>query len=468
MRGRRSLAAAAAAGLAAVVAVALLVRDDDRAAPSFTRDVAPVLQQKCAGCHQLGGIAPFSLESGAAARARSTAIAAAVESRRMPPWPPGPQSPAYRDEDRRQLSDDEVETLVEWARSGARVDGPALKAPPRATLVTGPGESAHTQTPERGYLPPGRGDDYRCFRLDPGLDGRAYVTSAAIQPGVPSMVHHVILFRARPAQVVEAQRLDAASSVAGWPCFGGTGLGMTVDSLDDAGWIAAWAPGSGQGRYPEGTGAELEAGSGIVMQVHYFRGEETKLDRTTVNLTLAPGSEELEPAKTMLVPGPVELPCGDGEQGPLCDREAAIADLVAKRGQSAALLPVGLQLLCGGSPFGAPAAGPVSSCDRGFDARTTIHGVAGHMHLLGRSIRVELNPGTDRARVLLEIPRWNFHWQGSYMLAEPVVAEPGDTVRVTCRHDASLREGSPRYVVWGEGTTDEMCLGVLQVTRAGP
>ena len=45
------------------------------------------------------------------------------------------------------------------------------------------------------------------------------------------------------------------------------------------------------------------------------------------------------------------------------------------------------------------------------------------------------------------------------------MAEPGDTVRVTCRHDASLRDGEPRYVVWGEGTTDEMCLGVLQVTR---
>ena len=87
------------------------------------------------------------------------------------------------------------------------------------------------------------------------------------------------------------------------------------------------------------------------------------------------------------------------------------------------------------------------------------------MHLLGRSIRVELNPGTDRARVLLDIPRWDFHWQGAYTLAEPVVAERGDTVRVTCRHDATLRDGEPRYVVWGEGTTDEMCLGVLQVTR---
>ena len=51
------------------------------------------------------------------------------------------------------------------------------------------------------------------------------------------------------------------------------------------------------------------------------------------------------------------------------------------------------------------------------------------------------------------------------MLERPVRAAPGDVVRVTCRHDASLRTGEPRYVLWGEGTADEMCLGVLQVTR---
>ena len=86
------------------------------------------------------------------------------------------------------------------------------------------------------------------------------------------------------------------------------------------------------------------------------------------------------------------------------------------------------------------------------------------MHLLGRSIRVELNPGTPRARLLLEIPRWNFHWQAVYQLARPVQAGPGDVLRVTCRHDATLRTGEPRYVLWGEGTTDEMCLGIVQVT----
>ena len=94
------------------------------------------------------------------------------------------------------------------------------------------------------------------------------------------------------------------------------------------------------------------------------------------------------------------------------------------------------------------------------------------MHLLGAAIRVELNPGTPGARVLLDIPRWDFHWQNAYTLARSVQADPGDVVRVTCRHDVHKRmhgghgvPKTPRYILWGEGTTDEMCLGILQVTR---
>ncbi len=466
MRSTHKLAAAAVVVLAAVVAAAFAFRDGGGAA-SFGSDVAPILAEKCAGCHQPGGIAPFSLEHAPDARRHAAAIAVAVESGRMPPWPPGPESPEYVGQDLRLLSDEERETLVEWARSGARVVGPTREAPVPEPLRAADGERLVELEPPRHYLPSGKGDDYRCFLLDPQLDDDAFVTSAAIVPGAASIVHHVILFRAAPVQVAEAERLDGAAAGLGWPCFGGTGLGVGVDTHDDAGWLAAGAPGGEPARYPEGTGAPLEAGSRVVMQVHYNLLHGRAADLTAAALTFAPAAAALEPASTMLVPGPIELPCAAGETGPLCDRDAALADLVGKRGPSAALVPAGLQALCGGSPFGAPVAGPTSSCDRGFDVRTTIHGVAGHMHLLGRSIRVELNPGTDDARVLLDIPRWDFHWQNAYTFVEPVVAEPGDRVRVTCRHDTSLRERdqAPRYIVWGEGTTDEMCLGVLQVTR---
>ena len=101
-----------------------------------------------------------------------------------------------------------------------------------------------------------------------------------------------------------------------------------------------------------------------------------------------------------------------------------------------------------------------------------MYAVAGHMHLLGRSIKVELNPGTPQAQTLLDIPVYNFDDQNARPLATPVQVKVGDTFRVTCTHDATLRQKLPelrrlpaRYVVWGEGTSDEMCLGIAIWSR---
>ena len=138
----------------------------------------------------------------------------------------------------------------------------------------------------------------------------------------------------------------------------------------------------------------------------------------------------------MLLPGPVELACAKGERGKLCNRNEALFDLARKYGPAAAFTPAGLLILCRGSAAN-PKASAVSTCDRRISTPTTIHVAAGHMHLLGASIRLELNPGTPRAKVLLDIPRWDFHWQNAYTLASPVRAEPGDVVRVTCRHDVA-------------------------------
>lgn len=94
------------------------------------------------------------------------------------------------------------------------------------------------------------------------------------------------------------------------------------------------------------------------------------------------------------------------------------------------------------------------------------------MHLLGRSIEIEVNPGTATARTVLDIGIWNFDDQTAQPV-KPIQLQPFDTVRVTCTHNQWLRDdqGSfetqreDRYVVWGEGSTDEMCLGILTVTR---
>jgi hypothetical protein len=112
-----------------------------------------------------------------------------------------------------------------------------------------------------------------------------------------------------------------------------------------------------------------------------------------------------------------------------------------------------------------------TTCDRAITQQETIYGVAGHMHLRGRDISVVLNPGTAGAQTLLHIPAWVFHWQDVYYLRKPVAVGPGDTIRVRCAFDNSkenqpvigTKQLTPRYVLWGEGSTDEMCLAMLSV-----
>jgi mono/diheme cytochrome c family protein len=478
---RIAVVAAGVASLAVPLAALAMVRGEaaPAAAPSFTRDVAPVIAEKCAGCHRPGGIAPFSLVTARQISASSAAIAGAVQARIMPPWPPGRRSPAYVGQETRILSADQRASILAWVRAGARIDGPARKRAPERGPEVRTGETLLELKMQTAYTPSaprGLTDDYHCFLLDPKASHDGFVTSARIDPGQPKIVHHVILFRVPAGQVADAKRLDAGDSGPGWSCFGGTGLPAgggagIADSLNNANWVAAWAPGWGGNRLPEGTGVPLPAGSQIVMQVHYNLLNGRAPDRSRALLTVAPASSGLTPLQTVLLPGPVELACAKSEHGSLCSRNEALFDLTRKYGTGAAFVPAGLLILCRGSAAN-PVASPVSTCDRRITGPTTIYVAAGHMHLLGASIKLELNPGTPQAKVLLDIPRWDFHWQNAYTLATPVQAKAGDVVRVTCRHDVAKRTHgghgvpkTPRYVLWGEGTTDEMCLGILQVTR---
>jgi hypothetical protein len=335
-----------------------------------------------------------------------------------------------------------------------------LRAGETRTTIAMPG----AYTPSAPY---GTGtDDYRCFLLDPELDRDAWLTGTQVLPGNPDVVHHVILFQVTPEQVAAAEAKDAAEEDEGWTCFGGTGLDRVQD-VNRSSWIGAWAPGGRESVTKPGYGVRLRKGSRIVMQVHYNLLAGQQPDTSAAQLRLAPGRRELQALSTMLLPAPVELPCrpqhSDGE---LCEREAAVADVKERFGADGNTADL-LHLLCGGEPR----AGEVQSCVRTLGEPITIHGVAGHMHLLGRSLKIEVNPGTPQARTILDIPVWDFDDQGSRPI-DPIRLEPFEQVKVTCRHVQWLRdklpafEGQPdRYVVWGEGTTDEMCLGMLQVTR---
>lgn len=317
-------------------------------------------------------------------------------------------------------------------------------------------------------------DEYRCFLVDPGLKEPAFLTGSQFLPDNAAIVHHAIFFRVQPEDVAEAKTLDAGQAGDGWTCFGGTGI--SADSVfrqvSGAGsaWIGAWAPGGAELLLAENIGYRMAAGSQIIMQIHYnMLSVKGASDRSGMRLRLKAGGAGLEPLWTMLLPAPVELPCTPSESGPLCDRAKAIADLKARFGNQAGTMVSGLNLGCN---RGQTKPGPVQSCTIPVRESAVIHAIAGHMHLLGRSIKVELNPGTGKAKILLDVPVYNFDDQRAIPLAEPVRVKPGDTLKVTCTHDAALRAMlpalktvEPRYVVWGEGTSDEMCLGVVNWTR---
>jgi hypothetical protein len=219
----------------------------------------------------------------------------------------------------------------------------------------------------------------------------------------------------------------------------------------------------------------MPPGSLIVVQIHYnllaTGGRSGGSDQSAIRLRLTSRTTGMKPLQTGLLPAPVELPCLSGESGPLCDRKAAIADVTRRFGAKVGATESGLVQACGnGAP---PVPGPTQHCDHPVPSSATVYAVAGHMHLLGRSISIELNPGTAGAHTLLSIPSYDFDDQAIRPLATPVAIKPGDTLRVTCRHDAALRRQLPglsqlpaRYVVWGDGTSDEMCLGLLILVPA--
>ena len=347
---------------------------------------------------------------------------------------------------------------------------PSAPTTPVADKPLRPGERRVTvrmPTPYTPSAPTGVGtDDYRCFLLDPKVGTDSFITGFNVVPGNPKVVHHVILFRVPPGLVKEAERKDAETPGQGWTCFGTSGLSDGGGGLDDAPWLGAWAPGGKEQVYAKGLGEPLPAGSRVVMQVHYnlLAGSAPDTSAAQLRLTSDRATQALE---TQLLPAPVELPCRPGKGGTLCERSAALADVKARFGQEPGAIADWLHILCGGAP-----PGPVQSCVREITEPETIRGVAGHMHLLGRKIRIDVNPGTPRERTILDTPVWDFDNQGSRP-TPPIRLQRRDTVKVTCTHGQDLRDRLPafaqqrqdRYVVWGEGTTDEMCLGILLVTR---
>ena len=317
-------------------------------------------------------------------------------------------------------------------------------------------------------------DDYRCFLIDPKVRSNTILTQIEFIPQTKEIVHHAILFRIPAAQITQANALDPEQD--GWSCFGGSGVGTMFQSFVNTPWLSAWVPGRNKDAAPKGYGYPFNKGDQIVLQVHYNLlaandGRQNK-DQSKIILSGVPATgAKVKTLNYELLPAPVELACPAGVTGPLCDRKKSLIDLAARTSAISALETTGISVLCKQDPFN-PIPSNTSTCDKVIRRAQLVVAAAPHMHLLGRSLKITANPGTAQETVLLDNKNYNFDDQSAKVLPKPFQLKAGDTVRVQCTFDPTLRQKLPvlknlpaKYITWGEGSGDEMCLGVLITSK---
>ena len=96
------------------------------------------------------------------------------------------------------------------------------------------------------------------------------------------------------------------------------------------------------------------------------------------------------------------------------------------------------------------------------------------MHLLGVKFTMVLNPGTPQAKTILNVPNYNFDYQKAYNVA-PIPVSRGEQIQINCSYNPELaqelpilRKAPPHFVTFGDGSSDEMCVGVTWQTSSLP
>ena len=324
----------------------------------------------------------------------------------------------------------------------------------------------------RPKAPPGTTDDYHCTLLNPHLKKASYVISSHFFPGSLED-HHAGLFLLPPSLVAEARKANVGGK--GWTCFGEAGLpNEPINEIGSTPFLSVWSPGHGVDSLPKGTGIELPAGTMVIMQVHYnlLVGDKPVKNRETIETV--PTSTPLLPLKLDLSFAAPDLPCPAGVVGQLCNRAASLAHQGQEFGQSAIGFVNAIEAACGRNPSDPPS-GDSTSCTFPASATGYIVRSQAHMHLLGRSFKLVLNPGTSQAQTVLNVPSYNFHYQKAYNLAKPVHVTAGEPLQVTCTYDPTLAQKLPilrkaphHFVTWGDGSSDEMCLGLSWISATLP
>jgi tetratricopeptide (TPR) repeat protein len=377
-------------------------------APTFNRDIAPILFEHCAPCHRPGHEAvPFPLLTYADASPRAEKLARATRTRRMPPWLPDHGEPRFAGE--RGLSVEQIETIQRWAGSGA-LQGNSADLPPPPSFPAGwqIGQPDLILSMPRAYHhAPGSHDVFRNVVLRVPAGGPRFVHAVEFRPG-PAPIHHAII---RIDRTPESRSRDGSD---GQPGFDGM---AALNVQNPAGHFLGWAPGRGPIVAPEGMPWRLDPDSDLVIELHLLHGKSAVAVEPVVGLYLTDQPPIRHPVMVVMGTKAIDIPAGA--------RAHTITDSY--------VLPADVQLLS----------------------------VYPHAHYLGKEMTVTATlPGGD-TKPLLHIAQWDFHWQQDYRYVSPIALPRGTAIEMRYTYDNSDENPSnphrpARPVIWGPQSSDEM------------
>jgi len=248
---------------------------------TFSKDVAPIFNKSCAGCHRPGEIAPMSLLTYKDARPWAKAIREKVVSKQMPPWHADPRHGEWLND--RRISQEAIDTIVSWVDSGAKEGDPKdLPPAPQFTVGWRIGKPDETFSVPEQSVPAEGVVNYQYLTVPTNFKEDHWVTSAEIRSTGSGAVHHVIVFIQEPGTTRADARL-----------------------------LVGFAPGEDPAMYAPGFARKVPAGSNLVFQIHYTPNGTALTDITTVGLIYAKA-----PVKYSLLTRPVlearfVIPAGD-------------------------------------------------------------------------------------------------------------------------------------------------------------
>jgi hypothetical protein len=396
------------------------------AAITFHKDVEPILQSRCQVCHHPGDIGPMSLLNYQQVRPWAKAIRSAVLQKKMPPWFADEHYGKFLND--RSLPQSEIDTLVSWVDAGAK-EGNSGDAPKPLEFSDGwhiGRPDAIIEVPKPFNVPANGTVPYQYIRIPSGFTEDKWVTAVEIQPSNRAVVHHINASTHAPGtlKMIKSGEFIPLDGEAGNRALikAGKEPPMFGDGIDGE-LIEVFVPGTVAKPLKPGQARLIKAGSDIMLQLHYTTNGKPEHDSTRVGFVFAK-QPPAERVRALLVYNVhFTIPAGDGNA----------------RVEARAMLKHEVKLVS----------------------------LLPHMHLRGKDFEFRAIYPTGESEVLLEVPRYDFHWQINYYLEQAKVLPAGTILECVGHYDNSPNNADnpdPKVDVhYGEQTWEEMLNGFLEV-----